>query len=459
MTDAASAISALLTARGHTTWLVGGSARDHLAPAGAARARTAGPTATEPAYAELLTDAPSELAAEVQRTAVSALSLGPIRLDTLDGIPLMDWLRARGITIDAIAVDVATGVVTDPFDGAAHLAAGSLRTVLPPEHAFREDPILLLRVARIQATTGAVPASDLRRFAVRDAGNLLDVRHRRSEWAAELNLLLLGEHIERALQSLYDMRVLAITMPEVAAMVGFDKSCSVHHKDIWEHTKLVTQKAQPDLVVRWTALCHDIGKVWTRSVNRDGKVHFFRHEEHGAFLFEGIAHRVGLDETLMNRVIYVIENHSRVNLYRDDWSDSAVRRLIRETTGHLPDLVAFSKADFTTKRESKIAELKRQMADLEERLIRVEAEDAVIPPLSKGIGTAIMAHFGLSPSRVVGELKQLLERTIDTGALPPRADDALYLAWLTTSEAAGQLLGRVPAASAAPAPAKAPTPA
>jgi len=250
----------------------------------------------------------------------------------------------------------------------------------------------------------------------------------------------MGRAIEPALQLLFETRVLQFLMPEVAAMVGFEKSCAAHHKDIWDHTKLVTQKASRHLVVRWAALCHDIGKIWTRSVNRNGKVHFFRHEDHGALLFESIAHRVRLSETLTRRVSYLIANHSRVNLYEEDWTDSAVRRLIRQTAGHLDDLLLFSKADFTTKRKSKIAAMQRHLASLESRIAEIHALDAKQPALNKGIGAAIITHFELSPSKAVGDLKRLLEQNIERGELPERADEDVYLSWLRTSATAREII-------------------
>ncbi len=414
------ALAAILRGQGYRVWWVGASARAAVTGAVAHRQERA-------------TDAPTE-ALDAALAVVRGLdpAAGPWSVSAVpEGIDA--WLRTRGFTVDAFAVD-GDGERVDPLGGVAHLAAGVLRTVDSPDRAFREDPLRLLELPRLVSETGAWPVGDVRRFAARDAGNILDTRDRRQRWGEELNGLLLGAHVERALQAAWETRVIPFLMPEVAGLVGFDKSCAVHHKDIWEHTKLVTQKAEARLVVRWAALCHDIGKVWTRSVNREGKVHFFRHEEHGALLFESIAHRVGLDAELTERVAYVIETHSRVNLYQDDWTDSAVRRLIRETQGHLPDLIAFSKADFTTKREATIQRLERQMRELEARIAQIEAEDARLPPLSKGIGDAIMSHYSLAPSRTVGRLKRLLEDTIASGELPERGQDRLYLDWLDQRE-------------------------
>ena len=213
-------------------------------------------------------------------------------------------------------------------------------------------------------------------------------------------------------------------------MVGFHSTCRVHHKDIWDHTKIVTQKAAPNLVVRWAALCHDIGKVWTRRVNKQSKVHFFRHEEHGAMLFESIGYRFGLTEELIGRVSYVIEQHSRVNLYEEEWSDSAVRRLIRDTEGRLGELILFSRADFTTKHKGRIAAIHKSLAELEQRIEEVRALDARVQPLPTGLGNAIIERFGLRPSRLVGDLMKRLEAQVDAGVLPIQGDDSVYLTWL-----------------------------
>ena len=362
----------------------------------------------------------------------------PMTLHCLNGASLPSYLGSCAFTAEAIAVNLG-GSIVDPCSGIKHTENKQLRTLKSPDRAFRDKPILLLRMPRLVSETACFPNTDIRRLASRDAGNILDIKER-DHWGQELNGLLMGQSIERALQLMHDTRVLPFLLPEVAAMVGFDKSCSVHHKDIWDHTKLVTQKASRHLVVRWAALCHDIGKIWTRSVNRQGKVHFFRHEDHGALLFESIAHRVGLNNALTRRVSYLIANHSRVNLYEDEWTDSAVRRLIRQTDGHLTDLLMFSKADFTTKKQAKIAAMQRHLANLESRIEEIRTLDAKQPPLNKGIGAAIIEHFALPPSRAIGDLKRLLEQEVEHGTLPERADDMTYLAWLDTSEAAQTII-------------------
>lgn len=412
------AVLSFVAESGYDAWLVGAAAHatlGHDAHSG---------------VIEALSSAGTAACAEMEAALRERTPEGPtVWIEPLDGRTLEEALHGRGLTIEAVALG-AGGRVVDPHGGVEHLRAESLRTVDPPDRALRDDPELLIRLGAAIAWSGLVPTGDLRRFAQRDSGNVLDVADRARGWGRTMNRLLLGRHIEPALQWLHATRILAYVLPEIAAMVGFDKSCAVHHKDIWEHTKVVTQKAAPDLVVRWAALCHDIGKVWTRSVNKTGKVHFFRHEEHGALLFEGIAHRFQLDSELAERVAYLIKNHSRVNLYRHDWTDSAVRRLIRQTDGHLRDLLTFSKADYTTRREARIRQMQQTMADLEARIARIREEDAREPLLNAGLGNAIMTRFGLAPSRVIGDLKRLVEAAIESGDLPERDSDETYLAWL-----------------------------
>ena len=428
MDEYTTAIVSLLAGRGHNIWFAGASARHQI---GGHRA---------PHSADLLSDASAEVCAEVRTLAADVLQEGSrLSLQSLGDQDIESMLRTRGVTIEALAISAA-GELVDPVGGLAHLQSGVLRTVQAPDRAFRDTPELLIRVGRIISETGFSASNDLRRFATRDAGNLLDIPSRNQAWGREMNPLLLGYAIDPALQWLQDTGALRIFLPEIAAMIGFDKTCAVHHKDLWSHTKLVTQKASCDLVVRWAALCHDIGKVWTRSVNRQGKVHFFRHEEHGALLFESIAHRLCLDEWLTKRVAYLIEHHTRVNLYHSDWTDNAVRRLIRDTEGHLQDLLTFSKADFTTKRESRIAEMKATLAELEERIARIRDEDAQRPPLETGVGSEIMEHFGLKPSRTVGTLKKLLESAVEAGTLVAPVETAFCLSWLSQDTQAIELI-------------------
>ena len=239
--------------------------------------------------------------------------------------------------------------------------------------------------------------------------------------------VLLGPHPDAALRWLQQTRVLSFLLPEVASLVGFHRTCEVHHKDCWDHTLRVVRKAAVDDCTRWAALAHDIGKVWTRSVDRRGNVHFYRHEEYGAVLFEGVAARFHMDAELKERICAVIRLHGRVNLYDSEWSDSAVRRMMRDVGPHLTDLLRFSRADHTTKRPARAKEIQRQLDELERRIAEVEELDSRVPPLPKGLGTDLMEQLGLKAGPILGRIRRGLEAMCDSGELAPHEDAAYYV--------------------------------
>jgi poly(A) polymerase len=128
-------------------------------------------------------------------------------------------------------------------------------------------------------------------------------------------------------------------------------------------------------------------------------------------------------------------HHLRASQYDRSWTDSAVRRFAREMDGGLTDLLDLSRADITTKRPERRKRGLRQISELSDRIERLAFEDEKVPPLPKGVGDAIMARFGLPPSRRIGELKQRLEREVEAGTLESQRDDAYYVAWLEANRA------------------------
>jgi poly(A) polymerase len=245
-----------------------------------------------------------------------------------------------------------------------------------------------------------------------------------------LDELLLGRCTQEGLDALHVCGALEVWLPEVSAMVGFGDG-EWRHKDVWKHTKQVVWQSVPRLEVRWGALLHDIGKMKTRKIEPSGEVHFFGHSEVGAAMFrKRVAKRLGFAGELYERVHYLILYHLRASQYDGSWTDSAVRRFGREMGDGLTDLLDLSRADITTKRAERKKRGLRQISELATRIQKLKNEDAKLPPLSKGIGNAMMAHFGLDPSRRIGELKQLLESEIEAERLEPRREDEYYLAWL-----------------------------
>ena len=246
----------------------------------------------------------------------------------------------------------------------------------------------------------------------------------------EMDRLLVGRYTQEGLDALLEVGVLQSWLPEVQALVGFGDG-EWRHKDVWKHTKQVVWQSVPRLQVRWGALLHDIGKVKTRRIDENGEVHFFGHSEVGAAMFrKRLAARLAFDGGMYDRVHFLILHHLRASQYDCGWTDSAVRRFAREMETGLVDLLDLSRADITTKRPERKKRGLRLISELSDRIESVRREDAIVPPLPKGVGIAIMARFALPPSRRIGELKQRLEAEIDAGTLEARREDEYYVAWL-----------------------------
>jgi len=192
----------------------------------------------------------------------------------------------------------------------------------------------------------------------------------------------------------------------------------------------VVQNAEPVPIVRWAALCHDIGKVWTKQTFRDGKIHFFRHEEVSAMLFEGIAARFMFPEDEADSVNYIIKNHSRINLYREEWTDAAVRRLIRDVGDYLDNLIAFSKADLTSKRTDRVEMVRSLLTELQIRVMEIRQKDTRVNPLPKGLGNEIMKKFQIPAGPAIGRLRDIVLDAIDNETIPEGRDSEFYMDWL-----------------------------
>lgn len=340
---------------------------------------------------------------------------------------LIDQLSKREVTANALAMGVG-GEVLDPYNGFRDLAAQRIRPILNPTAAFVQKPLNLVKVAKHVAYHGFPADDETMENAARHASNILDVPGERIR--PELERLLVNLYPDLGLTFMEQTGMMKYVLPEVQAMVGFSESCEVHHKDIWDHTRKVVLRSKPHAAIRWAALFHDIGKVWTRSVDAQGRVHFFRHEDMGTLLFKGIATRLGLEDRLSERISFLIQNHSRINMYTSEWTDSAVRRLMRDTGDHLEDLLALSKADITSRQERRVEELSKLLDDLGTRVEQMKNEAAKTPTLPRGAGVAIMQHFGMEPGPTVGVLRTQLEQAIERGDLPPDLPIESYMGFL-----------------------------
>lgn len=251
---------------------------------------------------------------------------------------------------------------------------------------------------------------------------------------ARLDRVVMGGDPEGGLDELLEVGALSALFPEVHAMVGFGDG-EWRHKDVWKHTKQVVRQAEPRIELRWSALFHDIGKIKTRSISSDGKVHFLGHAEVGTRMFDKLDRRLGLfgyEPTLKETVRFLVLHHLRANQYEPGWTDSAVRRFARELGAHLGDLLCLAQADITTKRPEKKRKGLAQIDELQARITQLALEDAKLPPLPTGVGEDIMKAFGIPPSRKIGDIKRALEVAIESGEIEARLPSEAYVAFVTT---------------------------
>lgn len=277
---------------------------------------------------------------------------------------------------------------------------------------FVADPTCLVALA-IECAARGGPSAEEALAVRREIGRLAGADPARL--LADLDRALAGDAPAGALRGLEVVGALAVLLPEVQALVGFHRSAPLPHKDLWEHTLTVVERTGADPDLRWIALCHDIGKVATRAVADDGRVAFHRHEAVGARLFVGIGARLAMPPERTARIAFVIEHHARTNQFEPDWSDRALRRLARDCREHLPLMLAFSAADWTTKRVARAERIQRNIALLRERLAALDAPAAAGPP--PGLASALLDATGRAPGPWVGEALAWATAELEAGRL------------------------------------------
>ncbi|RAL22470.1 RNA nucleotidyltransferase [Lujinxingia litoralis] len=334
-------------------------------------------------------------------------------------------LGRRDFSINSMAMD-AGGDFIDPYGGLDDLQAGVLRVVGDPWETLAEDPLRILRAARFQSRLGFAIDAKLRQASADRAECIEDIS--RERWLQEMTRVLRGAYIHKAMAFLEEVGLLGIILPEVAALRGFHQTSAVPHKDLWEHTlQVVSQCPQVD-ALNWAGLMHDVGKVWTREVDEEtGRVSFYGHEAAGAERFEEVAQRFKMDRATAKEVRHIIEHHGRIPQYSGEWTDPAVRRLVRELDPYTESMLAFARADLTTASPQKRELALERVEALAERVEALEAAESLRPELPAGIGKVLMDAFNLKPSPQVGLLKSALEERIVEGLLESGREAEYYV--------------------------------
>ena len=288
-----------------------------------------------------------------------------------------------------------------------------------------DDPVILLEIAGAIAAENHLPPDAITDVAVEHAPRLVDADKTRMRAAVEQ--IIMEREVDAALEWLHQTRILYVLFPELEATVDLVQETGRQHKDVWAHTKQVVRQTVRRPLVRWAALLHDIGKVPTRTYTDDG-VHFHGHAEVGARMFDRISPRFTFSRDERQTIRFLVKHHLRTNQYSEAWTDSAVRRFHREMGPHMTDLLDLSRADITSKRPGRRKQLLEQISALADRVEVLALADAKLPPLPTGVGNAIMDAFQIPPSRLIGDLKRALEKSIESGELEARREDAYYVA-------------------------------
>jgi poly(A) polymerase len=345
-------------------------------------------------------------------------------------------LSRRDFTINALALelsdDPAKVRLVDPYDGAADLLAGVLRTPLDPEISFTDDPLRMLRAARFVTSFGVQPVPELVAAVERFADRLSIVSAERIR--QELDKLMTTPSPSAGLWFLVQTGLAAQFIPEIPAM-ELEQDPIHRHKDVLAHTIAVVEKTSPDKVLRLAALFHDIAKPKTRRVGAHG-VSFHHHDVVGARMTRERMKALVYSNQDVEDVSMLVELHLRFHTYQAGWTDAAVRRYVRDA-GHLLDkLNELTRCDCTTRNAKKAAALSRRMDDLEVRIAELREQeelDSLRPDLD---GKQVMTILGIGPSRVIGEaLDMMLQMRLDEGPLGEAEATKRLLHWWETRSA------------------------
>lgn len=343
------------------------------------------------------------------------------------GSTLEQDLVRRDFTINAMAVRLPELIFVDPFGGVTDLLKKVIRTPREPELSFSDDPLRMMRAARFASQLGFTPVVDVLLAATDMAQRIEIVSAERVR--DEFSKLILGDYPSIGLEILEGTKLAEYVIPELPALqLEIDEHHK--HKDVYEHSLIVLQQAidlettheprcEPDLVLRLAALLHDIGKPKTRRFESGGGVSFHHHEVVGAKIARKRLTALRYPGDLIDAVCKLTELHLRFHGYgQGQWTDSAVRRYVRDADDQLVRLHKLTRADCTTRNQRRAAILSATYDDLEQRIAVLEQQEelmAIRPDLD---GNDIMEILGVPPGPKVGKAyNYLLEVRLDEGPL------------------------------------------
>jgi poly(A) polymerase len=353
-------------------------------------------------------------------------------------------LSRRDFTVNSMALELtgAAPQFIDPFGGLVDLAKKTLRTPGKPEDSFNDDPLRMLRAARFASQLNFEISPDVLdamkamtdRLAIISAERIRD----------EMTKLLMSKNPRIGITILVDTGLAATFIPEIPQL-RLEVDEHHHHKDVYEHSITVLEQAialedrlgGPNLIIRLAALLHDIGKPKTRALIPGGGVSFHHHEVVGARLAKSRLKTLRYSGEIIDDVETLIALHLRFHGYGDgEWTDSAVRRYVRDAGPLLDHLHVLTRADCTTRNARKAARLAATYDGLEDRIAVLMEEEELSKIRPDLDGGEVMQLLNLKPGAMVGKaLDYLLELRMDQGPLgKERATELLHQWWAKQNE-------------------------
>ena len=347
-------------------------------------------------------------------------------------------LSRRDFTVNSMALELTTKTpeFIDPFNGLEDLAKRVLRTPSKAENSFSDDPLRMMRAARFASQLGFEIAPDVLQ-AIKDmAGRISIISAERVR--DEFTKMLMSKNPRTGITILVETGLAEIVLPEIPKLrLEIDEHH--HHKDVYEHSITVLEQAishedrlgGPNLIIRLAALLHDIGKPKTRNLIPGGGVSFHHHEIVGARLSKSRLKALRFDGDTIEQVETLVALHLRFHGYGDgEWTDSAVRRYVRDAGDLLVHLHVLTRADCTTRNAKKAERLAKTYDALEARIAKLMEEEELSKIRPDLDGAQVMKLLGIKPSAAVGKaLDYLLELRLENGPLGEERATEELLSW------------------------------